>query len=120
MGRPSRYPEQFRREAVQMALASNESRAAVARRLGVNETTLRKCVANLSGPHPSNGLGKRNRDAASPGKPTDASTAMPAHSRRTHRPSHVLVRSHCRRSARAWPGASQVDDARQPTIASRC
>ncbi|MDT4957492.1 MAG: putative transposase [Pseudonocardiales bacterium] len=46
MGRPSRYPEEFRREAVQMALASNDSRASVARRLGVNETTLRNWVAN--------------------------------------------------------------------------
>jgi transposase len=46
MGRPSRYPDEFRHEAVQMALASDESRAAVARRLGVNETTLRNWVAN--------------------------------------------------------------------------
>jgi transposase len=46
MGRPSRYPDEFRHEAVQMALASVESRASVARRLGVNETTLRNWVAN--------------------------------------------------------------------------
>jgi transposase len=46
MGRPSRYPDEFRHEAVQMALASQESRASVARRLGVNETTLRNWVAN--------------------------------------------------------------------------
>jgi transposase len=46
MGRPSRYPDEFRHEAVQMALASNDSRASVARRLGVNETTLRNWVAN--------------------------------------------------------------------------
>jgi transposase len=46
MGRPSRYPDEFRREAVQMALATNKSRASVARRLGVNETTLRNWVAN--------------------------------------------------------------------------
>ena len=45
MGRPSRYPEEFRREAVQLALSSDDSRAAVARRLGVNETTLRNWVA---------------------------------------------------------------------------
>ena len=45
MGRPSRYPEEFRREAVQLALSSDGSRAAVARRLGVNETTLRNWVA---------------------------------------------------------------------------
>ena len=41
MARPSKYPDQFRREAVQMALATDVSRASVARRLGVNETTLR-------------------------------------------------------------------------------
>ena len=46
MGRPSRYPDEFRHEAVQMALATDESRASVARRLGVNETTLRNWVAN--------------------------------------------------------------------------
>jgi len=34
MGRPSRYPEEFRREAVQLALSSDESRAAVARTYG--------------------------------------------------------------------------------------
>jgi len=45
LGRPPRYPEEFRREAVQLALASDESRTAVARRLGVNETTLRNWVA---------------------------------------------------------------------------
>ena len=46
MGRPSRYPDEFRREAVQMALASTDSSASIARRLGVNETTLRNWVAN--------------------------------------------------------------------------
>ena len=46
MGRPSKYPEDFRREAVALALSSDESRAAVARRLGVNETTLRNWVAD--------------------------------------------------------------------------
>ena len=45
LGRPPRYPEEFRREAVQLVLASDESRTAVARRLGVNETTLRNWVA---------------------------------------------------------------------------
>jgi transposase len=44
MGRPSRYPEEFRRETVQMALATDTSWASVARRLGVNETTLRNWV----------------------------------------------------------------------------
>ena len=44
MARPSRYPDEFRREAVQMALATKTSWASVARRLGVNETTLRNWV----------------------------------------------------------------------------
>jgi transposase-like protein len=34
MGRPSKYPEDFRREAVALALSSDVSRASVARRLG--------------------------------------------------------------------------------------
>jgi len=46
MGRPSKYPEEFRREAVALALSTEESRASVARRLGVNETTLRDWVAD--------------------------------------------------------------------------
>lgn len=44
MARPSRYPDEFRREAVAMALATDDSSASVARRLGVNETTLRNWV----------------------------------------------------------------------------
>lgn len=44
MGRSSRYPEEFRQEAVQMALAADTLWAAVARRLGMNETTLRNRV----------------------------------------------------------------------------
>ena len=44
MARPSRYPDEFRREAVQMALATKGSWASIARRLGVNETTLRNWV----------------------------------------------------------------------------
>ena len=31
MGRPSKYPEEFRREAVALALSTEESRASVAR-----------------------------------------------------------------------------------------
>ena len=46
MGRPSRYPAEFRREAVRLALVSDELRAAVARLLGINETTLRNWVAD--------------------------------------------------------------------------
>jgi transposase len=44
VGRPSKYPDEFRAEAVQMALATDTSYASVARRLGVNETTLRNWV----------------------------------------------------------------------------
>lgn len=44
MARPSKYPEEFRGEAVQMALATDGSWASVARRLGVNETTLRNWI----------------------------------------------------------------------------
>jgi transposase len=46
MGRPSKYPAEFRQEAVRLALVSDESRAAVARRLGINETTLRNWVTD--------------------------------------------------------------------------
>jgi transposase len=46
LGRPSKYPAEFRREAVQLALSTDDSRASVARRLGVNETTLRNWVAD--------------------------------------------------------------------------
>jgi transposase len=46
LARPSRYPEEFRREAVRLALSTDESRASVARRLGVNETSLRNWVAD--------------------------------------------------------------------------
>ena len=49
MGRPSKYPAEFRQEAVRLALVSDESRAAVARRLGINETTLRNWVADHLG-----------------------------------------------------------------------
>jgi transposase len=45
MRRPSTYPGEFRREAVQLVLSSEESRAAIARRLGVNGTSLRNWVA---------------------------------------------------------------------------
>ena len=53
MGRPSRYPEEFRRKAVQLALASDTSWASVARRLGVYETTLRNwCTTIQTGSAP--------------------------------------------------------------------
>lgn len=46
MGRPSKYSAEFRHEAVRLVLVSDESRAVVARRLGINETTLRNWVAD--------------------------------------------------------------------------
>jgi transposase len=46
MGRPSKYPAEFRQEAVRLALVSDASPAAVARRLGINGTTLRNWVAD--------------------------------------------------------------------------
>ena len=49
MGRRSKYPAEFRHEAVRFALVSDESRAGVARRLGIIETTLRNWVADHLG-----------------------------------------------------------------------
>lgn len=40
MGRPSRYPEEFRREAVELYRSSDRSRAEVARSLGISDGTL--------------------------------------------------------------------------------
>lgn len=40
MGRPSRYPEEFRREAVELYRSSDRPRAEVARSLGISDGTL--------------------------------------------------------------------------------
>lgn len=40
MGRHSKYPEEFRRETVQLVLTTNKSMAEVARDLGINYKTL--------------------------------------------------------------------------------
>jgi transposase len=40
MGRPSRYPEEFRREAVELYRSSDRSRAGVARSLGISDGSL--------------------------------------------------------------------------------
>lgn len=40
MGRPSRYPEEFRREAVELYRSSDRSRAEVARSLGISDGSL--------------------------------------------------------------------------------
>jgi transposase len=40
MGRHSKYPEEFRRESVQLVLTTDKSMAEVARDLGINHKTL--------------------------------------------------------------------------------
>jgi len=44
MGRPSKYPEEFRREAVELVRESGRARAEIARSLGVSDNTLRNWV----------------------------------------------------------------------------
>ena len=44
MGRPSKYPPEFRREAVELVRSSGRSRAEVARSLGVSDNTLRNWI----------------------------------------------------------------------------
>jgi len=44
MGRPSKYPPEFRREAVELARASDRPRAEVARSLGLSDSTLANWV----------------------------------------------------------------------------
>ncbi len=40
MGRPSKYPDEFRREAVELVRSSGRSMADVARSLGISDATL--------------------------------------------------------------------------------
>ena len=40
MGRPSKYPAEFRREAIELVRSSGRARAEVARSLGISENTL--------------------------------------------------------------------------------
>ncbi len=40
MGRPSRYPEEFRREAVELCRSSDRPRVEVARSLGISDGSL--------------------------------------------------------------------------------
>ena len=44
MPRPSKYPEQFRRDAVELARSSDRSLREIGRELGVNHETLRNWV----------------------------------------------------------------------------
>ncbi len=45
MGRPSKYPDEFRREAVELVRSSGRSMADVARSLGISDATLGNWVA---------------------------------------------------------------------------
>lgn len=44
MGRPSKYPAEFRREAVELVRSSGRSRAEIARSLGISDNTLRNWI----------------------------------------------------------------------------
>ena len=44
MGRPSKYPDEFRHEAVELVRSSGRSRADVARSLGISDNTLANWV----------------------------------------------------------------------------
>lgn len=44
MGRPSKYPEEFRREAVQLYRSSDRPRRQIAESLGISDTSLAKWV----------------------------------------------------------------------------
>lgn len=44
MGRPSKYPEEFRREAVELVRTTNRSRAEIAKSLGIHDGTLSNWV----------------------------------------------------------------------------
>lgn len=45
MGRPSKYPPEFRREAVELVKTSDRSRVEIARSLGISDNTLANWMA---------------------------------------------------------------------------
>jgi transposase len=47
MGRPAKYPEEFRREAVALYRSSDRSRAEVAKSLGISDGSLAAWVKDL-------------------------------------------------------------------------
>ena len=44
MGRPSKYPSEFRREAIELVRSSGRSRVEVARSLGISDNTLARWI----------------------------------------------------------------------------
>ena len=65
MGRHSKYPEEFRRESVQLVLTTDKSMAEVARDLGINYKTLGNWVrseqAKTARDHAPGALSERER-----------------------------------------------------------
>lgn len=66
MGRPSKYPPEFRREAVELVKTSDRPRVEIARSLGISDSTLanwmndeREAVTRAADP---NGLSETERD----------------------------------------------------------
>ncbi len=49
MGRPSKYPAEFREQAVELVRSSGKTIAEVARDLGLNDTTLGKFGSRRTG-----------------------------------------------------------------------
>ena len=45
MGRPSKYPPEFRREAIELVRSSGRSRVEVARSLGISDNTLANWIS---------------------------------------------------------------------------
>ncbi|MBC6448805.1 transposase [Actinokineospora xionganensis] len=66
MSRSSKYPEQFRQDAVALARSSTRPLAQVARELGVNHETLRNWVRNAergeSAPSSETTVGEQERE----------------------------------------------------------
>ena len=58
MGRPAKYPEEFRREAVELYRSSDRSRAEVAKSLGISDGSL---AAWVKGRRTRRGPGRARR-----------------------------------------------------------